>query len=220
MSNPLSTLPEAPLSPAFPSDDAVDPELLALPAPPKREQKLTVALMALTGILSLGMSVGLRHEAAYALSAGRVNHVGDLRTADLAALSGTTVEGAAMLGASSGIRYERPFVSGSFRLVPVAGREDLFVETRVADGAENARYVPPATFSGRLLRFDSVGPKHRGLRGALEAITKKSVSPNAYLLVDGDSPATTRSALLLSIVFAAFAAWNAWTIAKLMRRVR
>ncbi len=202
------------------ADDAVDPELLALPAPPRREQRLTVALLALTGILSLGMSLALRQEAAYALSGSEVSHLGDLRTADLAPLAGKTVEGGAMLGAATGIRYERPFVSGSFRLVPVAGRDDLFVETRVQDGAENARYVPPPSFSGRLLRFDSVGPKHRGLRRALEEITKKPVSQNAYLLVDGDSPSTTRSALLLALMFLGFALWNAWTIAKLIRRVR
>lgn len=199
--------------------DTVDPELVALPAPPKRELRLTVLLLAITALLSLAMSFSLRHELLYAIANAPVNHVGDLRTADLGVLAGKTIEGAARVGAAGGIRYERPFVSGSFRLVPVAGRDDLFIETRVAEGAENARYVPPASFSGRVMRFDAVGPKYRGLRGALESVSHTSISPNAYLLVDGESPQTMRSAVVLAIVFVGFALWNLFAIAKLVRRV-
>lgn len=213
---------QPPLNPPHVSSlapDQVDPELVALPAPPQRERRLTVALLAVTALLSLAMSFSLRRDLSYALENAPVNHVGDLRTADLGALSGQTVEGAARVGAAGGIRYERPFVSGSFRLVPVAGRDDLFIEIPVSEGSENARYIPPASFSGRVMRFDAVGPKYRGLRGALESVSHKSVAPHAYLLVDGESPRTMRSAVALALVFFGFALWNLVAIAKLIRRV-
>ena len=68
----------------------------------------------------------------------------------------------------SAIRYERPLVSDSFRLMPVAGRPNVWVEVRVPPRSENIRWVPPIQFTGRLVKFDTAGPRHRGLAAAVE----------------------------------------------------
>jgi hypothetical protein len=205
-------------------DDAVDPELLDLPDPPKRERSLTVGMLVFTAFASLAMVVALRGDATYAFSSAshaQPTDLGDLGAAAPAAfVENGFVTGSGMLGAAHAIRYERPLVSDSFRLMPVAGRPNVWVEVRVPAGAENIRYVPPSQFTGRLVKFESAGPKHRGLASAVRDATGQKVPEASWLLVEGESPAGARGAILLVLMFLGFAVWNLTTAAKLLRRVR
>jgi hypothetical protein len=219
----VTTAPTPHLAPRALDDDAVDPELLELPDPPKRERSLTVATLLFTAAASLAMVFALRGDLGYALhgAGARPVELGDLGATPAAAFGENAyVSGTAMLGAARAIRYERPLVSDSFRLMPVAGRPNVWVEVRVPAGAENSRYVPPSQFVGRLVRFESAGPKHRGLAAAVRDATGQAVPEASWLLVDGDAPAGARWALLLVAMFVGFAAWNLGATAKLLRKVR
>jgi hypothetical protein len=215
---------ERTLSPVSPetagSADAVDPELLALPEPPKGERRATLLLLAVTALASLAMVLTLARDAAYAFAAEGVADLGDLRVAPAASLvANSYARGAGMLGAGGSIRFERSFESDTFRVAPVAGRPDVWVELRVPAGIDPERYVPPTSFTGRLVRFDSAGPRHRGLAGSVTQLTGQPVPAGAWLLVDGESPGQSRWAVALVVLFAGFAAWNAMAIGRLVRRV-
>lgn len=200
--------------------DDLDPELFALPDPPKRERTLTVLLLVVTALASVAMMVALRRDAAYALAPSSARDLGDLTTAPSTRFADNEhVRGEAMLGAAHAIRYERPLVPGSFRLMPVAGRDDVWVEVRVPAGAETGRWVPPSDLSGRLVRFASAGPRHRGLAAAVHDATGREIPEGAWLLVDGAQPSSARWAVLLVALFAGFAVWNALATARLLRRV-
>jgi hypothetical protein len=193
--------------------DELDPELLELPDPPKKQRTVTLALLALTAVASLAMMWALSRDAAYSFSPRDPVDMGELWTAKPAnAGENRLVSARGMLGASGAIRYERPFESDSYRLAPVAGRTDLWVEIRVPVGEENARFVPPSTFYGRLVRFDAAGPRHRGLRDRVPA--------GAWLLVDGETPERARWAIGLMVLFMGFAVWNVSTFIRLVRKVR
>jgi hypothetical protein len=190
---------------------------------------MTVALLVITALASLAMVAALRRDAAYAFAASAPRDLGDLNTVGAGAfMENQYVRGDAMLGAANAIRYERPLTSGSYRLMPVtratagggAGPSDLWVEVRVPPGGEGVRWVPPSRLEGRLVRFDAAGPRHRGLEGAVHDTTGQAVPKGAWLLVDGASPSDARWAVLLAGLFAAFAAWNAFATAKLLRRVK
>lgn len=201
-------------------EEELDPELLELPDPPKRERTVTVALLILTAVASLAMALGLRRDAAYAFSPEDARDLGDLTSAPASGfVENAFVRGEAMLGAAHAIRYERPLVSDSFRLMPVAGRADVWVEVRVPARSENARWVPPSRFTGRLVSFAAAGPRHRGLADAVRDATGQEVPKGAWLLVDGAAPADARWAVLLVALFASFAVWNGVATAKLLRRV-
>ncbi|HEX3769992.1 MAG TPA: hypothetical protein VHV30_03970 [Polyangiaceae bacterium] len=208
------------------SADAPDPELEALPAPPRRARTFTVVALGLGAVAALLVAFGLRHEAAYALTSETPVNLGDLRSASdmsLAESENRPVRGEAMLGAAGGIRYERPFGEGSFRALPVVGRAnplDMWVEVRVPAGEENGRWEPPRSFSGRLVRLDASGPRHRGLPDAIEQATQAHVPSGAWLVVDGEEPADARWSILLGGMFLGFAAWNGVVIARILRRVR
>ncbi len=205
--------------------DEVDPELLQLPDPPKRDRTMTVGLLVFTALASLAMVLALRRDAAYAFTPSHARDLGELNTANTTSfVENEYVRGTAMLGAAHAIRYERPLVSDSFRLMPVTpgvvgGPQNIWVEVRVPPRGENIRWVPPSELSGRLVRFDAAGPRHRGLAGAVRDTTGQDVPKDAWLLVDGAAPSDARWAVLLVGLFVCFAAWNAFATAKLLRKV-
>ena len=210
------------------SKDELDPELLDLPDPPKRDRTMTVGLLVFTALASLAMVLALRRDAAYAFAEPHTRDLGDLNTASTDTfVENQYVRGQAMLGAAGAIRYERPLVEGSFRLMPVTRAapdggpaQDVWVEVRVPPRGENIRWVPPSQISGRLVRFDAAGPRHRGLASAIRDTTGKEVPKGSWLLVDGAAPSDARWAVVLVGLFVCFAAWNAFATAKLLRKVK
>lgn len=206
--------------PKIGEEESVDPELLDLPNPPKKERTATVALLLFTAVASLAMCFALRQDAAFAFGDAHPRDLGDLGSAPANAfVENGYVQGTAMLGAAHAIRYERPLISNSFRLMPVAGHDNVWVEVRVPAGAETVRYVPPSQMTGRLVRFETAGPKHRGLASAVRDATGKEVPENAWLLVEGDAPASSRWAVMLIVMFLGFAMWNLGVTAKLLKKV-
>jgi hypothetical protein len=164
--------------------------------------------------------ITLAHDAAYAFAPAAVTEQGDLRLAPASSLAPNSyAHGEAMLGAGGSIRFERSFESDTFRVAPVAGRPDVWVELRVREGIDPERYVPPTSFTGRLVRFDSAGPRHRGLAKSVTELTGQPVPAGAWLLVDGESPEQSRWAVALVVLFAGFALWNALAIGRLVRKV-
>jgi hypothetical protein len=237
----MTNAPTTELSGENERSDELDPELLGLPDPPKRDRTLTVGLLVFTALASLAMVLALRRDAAYAFAETHARDLGDLNTASTETfVENQYVRGQAMLGAAHAIRYERPLVEGSFRLMPVTRAvpsgtssgeigatsgvakppQDVWVEVHVPPRGENVRWVPPAQLSGRLVRFEAAGPRHRGLADAVRDATGQEVPKGAWLLVDGAAPPDARWAVLLVALFACFVGWNAFAIAKLLRKVR
>jgi hypothetical protein len=227
LSPPMPSMPtgpsgaHAPGAPSSGASDEVDPELLALPDPPRRERTWTLLVLAVTAVVSIAMALALRPDASYAFASAVPMDLGELRDVSPGSLADNRfVSARAMLGAAGAVRFERPFESDSYRLSPVAGRRDVWVEVRVPEGEETSRYVPPAQFRGRLVRFDAGGLRNRGLRGVIERATGEPVPAAAWLLVDGVTPGGAGWAVGLAALFVAFAAWNLGAMAKLVRRVR
>jgi hypothetical protein len=221
---PSQAPPLSPLSARGPeSSEELDPELLSLPDPPRRERTLTVVVLAIAAVLSLAMVFALRHDVAYAVSDGTAADVGDLHAVtgtSLAGFENRYVRAEGLLGAAGGIRYERPFVDDTFRTLPVAGRSDLWVDVRVPAGQESGRWEPPRTFVGRLVRFQAAGPRHRGLAGAIEQASNTAVPAGAWLVIDGEAPGKARWTILLAVMFLGCAAWNLIAISRIVRKVR
>jgi hypothetical protein len=198
-----------------------DPELLSLPAPPRRERTAAVVLMVLTAVAAVWMAVALLAEARYAVSPGRPVDVGDLTSLHPGNdLDDRYVRASGLLGTSGAIRYGRAAEGDSFRLAPVAGNPELWVEIRVPEGFEGPRFVPPTTFAGRLVPFRKAGVRHVGLIKAVRSETEVAVPDEAWLLIDGGSPRASRWAVALAALFAGFAVWNVAGVVRVLSRVR
>jgi hypothetical protein len=214
------TQSEAP-SPEAPDVAVADPELEALPEPRRPGRNLTLVVMALTGLASVVLALSLRHEALYALQRGQPTDLGELGQIELGqARAGSWIRGAAELGTNGAIRYSRPLDRDTYRLAPVVGNERLWVEIRVPAGFEGPYFVPPTSFVGRLVPVSRLGLRHLALPGEVRSAGGASLSPDAWLVVDGESPASLRWALGLVVLLAGFAVFNAFGLYRLLRPVR
>ena len=198
-----------------------DPELLALPAPPRDERRLTLLLMGATILASCWMIYALRGEVSYALSTATPLELGDLAQATPSGeVKNRYVRASGLLASGTAIRYERPMEGDSFRLAPIASNPNVWIEARVPEGMEGPKFVPPTSFVGRLVPFHDAGIRHAGLEKNVSAAGGDRVPAGAWLLVDGASPRASRWAIALEGLLAYFALWNAVGVWKLARKIR
>jgi hypothetical protein len=198
-----------------------DPDLIALPAPPKGERTATVILMLITAGLALWMVAALLAEVRYALTPGTPSDVGDLATIrPTADMANRYTRATGLLGTAGAIRYGRAAEGDSFRLAPIAGNPKIWVEIRVPEGFEGPRFVPPTAFAGRLVPFEEAGIRHAFLRKAVSDQTDAEVPADAWLLIEGSSPRASRWAVALAALFVGFAGWNLVGVVRLLRRIR
>lgn len=200
-----------------------DPELEALPQPRRPGRRLTLGALGVTAGVSLGMLVGLGSDALYATRSGQPAEIGDLARFDgggSRARVGSWVHGEGLLGTQGAIRYARPLEADTFRLAPVEGNPKLWVEIRVPAGEEGPRFVAPSSFVGRLLPFRWAGLRHAGLGAEVRAASQREIPSDAWLLIDGESPASVRWALGLVGLFFGFASFNVFGLYRLLRPVR
>ncbi|MCS6898852.1 MAG: sigma-54 dependent transcriptional regulator [Myxococcales bacterium] len=218
-------MPDAPLPAPLPVDlgsrSAEDPELLALPAPPRHEQRLALTLMVLVALASGWLLWLLRGEVSYAFSPASPIDLGDLNQATPSAEHANRyVRASGLLAATRTIHYERPLEGDSFRLAPLAGNPKIWVEIRVPEGMEGPRFTPPSSFVGRFVPFHEVGIRHRGLAASLTRAGAGSVPEGAWLLIDGGSPRASRWSVALAALLAYFLVWNSIGFFQLVRKIK
>ena len=203
------------------ADPMVDPELIALPRPPRQERTISLVLMALTGVLAVLMTAAIASDVKYAFADASPQAVGDLsQLTPEEEMSNKFVRGDGLLRADGGVRYHRPLESDSFELVPVSGNDRIWVELRSPPGVPSTASVPPVTFVGRLLPMRSIAFGLGGLRRSLGAIAGASVPAGAWVLVDGATPASSQWTVALALLLAIFAVYNLLTIARILQPAR
>jgi hypothetical protein len=169
---------------------------------------------------SVALALAVLPDAAYSLRAGEPRDLGDLTTARLdPALGDKWVHGEGQLSVTRAIRYARPLEHDTYRLASVEGNPKLWVQIRVPANEEGPRFVPPDSFVGRIMPMSKLGIRQRGLP---EAVGRAGVTPpptDAWLLVDGESPAALRWALGLLALLLAFTAFNVLGLVRLTRPI-
>jgi hypothetical protein len=177
--------------------------------------------MSLTGVASLLLLAGLRGEVSYALHGGRPTDLGELSRAKLqGAQANTWIRAEGALSAKDVIGYQRPLEADSYRLARVEGTQNVWVELRVPEGADAARFIAPSSFVGRLFPVSVAGVRYGALPEAVSEAGRPPLPRDAWLLIDGEAPAGTRWALGLGVLLVAFAAFNLLGVMRLAQRVR
>lgn len=176
---------------------------------------LTIAAMALTVLAACFMGFALEGEARYALSSGPPLELADLsHFKPQPSYANRWAHGEATLSAEEAVSYSRPLESGGYRLAKVLGNDKLWVQVRVPDGLDGPHFLPPNSFVGRLVPARDAGLRYRGLREST------SMPKDAWLLIDGEAPETSRWVLGLLALFAAFALFNAYGLVRLLRPIK
>lgn len=198
-----------------------DQELEALPPPRRPWRKLTLVVMSATLLGSLALGFSLRGELLFSLSAEGPRSVGELsKYRPRAKDANTWVQGEGELEIDGAIAYRRPLESDSYRLSRVSGTQSLWVQVRVPrddDDPDHKRFVPPTSFVGRLVPADRGGVRLSQLGLAIAEAGRPPLPSNAWLLVDGEAPATTRWTLGVAALLLGFAAFNLVGLRRLLR---
>jgi hypothetical protein len=198
-----------------------DRDLEALPPPRRPWRKLTLSVMTVTLLGSLALAFSLRGELGFSLRGGGPRAVGELsKLTPSAGDENTWIQGEAELEPEGAIAYRRPLESDSYRLSRVRGTSKLWVQVRVPEDdsdPDHKRFVPPTSFVGRLVPARSGGARLSQLSGAIAEAGRPPLPPDAWLLIDGEGPATTRWTLGVAGLLLGFAAFNLFGLQRLLR---
>lgn len=197
-----------------------DRELAELPAPRRPWRRATLLTLALGALTSIALAFAVLPDVAYALKSGTPRDLGDLTSARIEpGLGESWVHGEGQLSVSRAIRYARPLEHDTYRLASVDGNPKVWVQIRVPANEEGPRFVPPDSFVGRLIPMSKLGIRQRGLRDAVGETGLTRPDDDAWLLLDGESPAGLRWALGLFGLLLAFAAFNVLGLVRLLRPI-
>jgi hypothetical protein len=211
------TTPSVP-APSVPP--AGDRELAELPPPRRPWRRATLVTLGAGALASLALALAVLPDVAYSLHAGTPKDLGDLTAARLApALGDSWVHGEGQLSVTRAIRYARPLEHDTYRLASVEGNPKVWVQIRVPANEEGPRFVPPDSFVGRLIPMSKLGIRQRGLRDAVGETGLERPTDDAWLLLDGESPAALRWALGLLGLLVAFAGFNVLGLVRLLRPI-
>jgi len=136
-----------------------DPELLSLPAPAKKKRRHP-ALAALVLLMGGVILYWMHNDILYFFVAETPQELGDIAEADPGALrSNTYVHFDAFPNPTKVVKFSKRGRKGFFRIFPVIGAKNIFIQLRVAEvkDAEGKKKPPssevPGDFMGRLVRF-------------------------------------------------------------------
>lgn len=184
------------------AEDAYDAELEAIAsarALPARRALTAVRVVSI--VFAAILAFALRHDLRYALSPSSAIELSRAATtAELSAAAHRSVSMGGIPGGVGAVDYRRPLQGGVYRLAPLVDRPDVFVELRLPDGVDPARFVPPTSVQGRLVPIDDGGVRFGDARGLLERATGRAVPANAFLLESGAQPSLRAPAALLGAV--------------------
>jgi hypothetical protein len=169
------------------AQDAVDPELLALPAPPRGRRTLSMALLCAVAIGAAALVLHLRADVAYSFASDKVSELGEATHAKLGELvpnSYVRVHGTPML--SRMVRFERG-LGDDYAIFPLAGQHQIYVQVPLAALSDPAR-AAQAEWSGRLLTFGQLGGRLRAVRQYLAAELGMPVTAESYVVLAEEPP--------------------------------
>jgi hypothetical protein len=196
------------------------PELAELPAPRRPWRRATLATLASGAVASTLFAAVMLPDVRYALRGGTARDLGGLaRLVPGPELANTWVRAEGQLSVTEAIRYRRPLERDSYRLASVDRNPRVWVQIRVPEGEEDPRFVPPDSFVGRLVPVSKLGLRQRGLAEAVGAAGLSPLGEDAWLLVDGESPAALRWVLGLLALLLAFATFNVVGLVRLLRPI-
>lgn len=200
--------------------EAIDPELLALPAPPRGRRLLAMTLMAAVVGMALGLGASVRSDLAYALQPEQAVALGDagaLKPAQLVNNRFARVHGTPMLG---GMVQFKTGMFGTQRVIfPLAGQRNLFVQVDSA-ALSDPRTSARTEFAGRLVTFSELGARFRVVREYLARTMELPVSGETYLLVADDPPGTHAWSVLFAGLCVGIIGLNVWLFSRWFRPLR
>ena len=200
--------------------DGVDPELIALGAPPKNRRFATITVMALAVAASVAMLTTLRADIGYFFESDRAVALGEATAVGAAAFqanSYATIGGTPM--ASASVTYSRIIGSAEYAVFPLAGQRRVFVHVPVEsqrDAAASAR----REFTGRMVTFGQMGGRLDAVRHYMSQQLGMPISAESYVLLADEPPGAYWWALALAVLCIFFVLLNLMMLVRWFKPLR
>lgn len=170
-----------------------------MPPPPNSRRWLTISSLLLVGLSSFLVVAALWPAARFSLHHLEPQQVGPLQAAPLNETM-RWVEGSGKTR-SDALSFKRRGERGSFRLAQAEGRDDLWLLLKIPETISGSvGYVPPSTFSGRLLPLRDTGLQYAPIASMIEESGHST--ENGFLLLDGETPEDHQDSLWAAILLA------------------
>lgn len=184
--------------------EQLDPELIALPAPPLGRKNATLLLMAFVVVASIALASSLRFDLAYFFASERAVDLGEITQIDPGTLEPNTfVRVSGTPTAAATVRYQRTLTGERYVVFPLAGQRTLYVHMPEAL-ARSGR----TEFSGRLVTFGQLGGRMRDVQRYLAGPMSMAASSESFLLMVDETPSSYAWALFVVSLCLAFIVTN------------
>lgn len=196
--------------------EALDPELLAIHAPPQAQRVAALTIMAAAVVAAMALLFSLRGDMGYALAKPQPTdllHVRTLEPSTLVSNSYVRIAGMPTLGHSIG--FTRGFGT-RYRVFPLAGQRTVFVQVRDTGGEAFVR----SEYSGRLVTFDDLGGRYRELARVMNRDAALPVTGESFVLLADEPPSSCTWTLFVAFICAAFVLLDVYFIVRWFRPVR
>lgn len=213
----MTQLPSPELGGLAPGRDETDPELLALPAPPRGLRVATLTMMAAVVAAALSLAISLRADLSYFFGQADVVVLGSATSLDPARLvpnSHVQIEGSPML--STAVRYRRMLGSDHYTLYPLAGQRNVYVQVAYED-EDQERLATRREFTGRLVTFGQLGARFSSVRTYLETRMDQPVSADSLVLLADEPPSSYAWSLGVVLLAVLIALLDSWLILRWFR---
>jgi len=200
--------------------DAVDPELLALPVPPRGRRLLAMTLMAAVMVGSAALIGQIRGDIAYFFSADSVIDLGPARLAepaDMPTNAFVRVVGTPML--SKMVKFTQPLTGSEQVVFPLAGQRHLFVQVPLNDLSDPDKGAR-GEFFGRLVTFGDLRGRMGAVQGYLHDAMDMPVTAESFVLIADDGPESYLWAPALAVLCLGFMVLTLWMLLRWFRPLR
>ena len=196
--------------------EVLDPELMALPAPPQAQRVAALTIMAAAVLAALALLVSLRSDIAYALAAPEPVDLADVRAIAPSALTsnsyvriaGTpTIARAIGFGRGLGTRY---------RVFPLAGQRTVYVQAR-DEGREG---FVRSSYTGRLVTFEQLGGRYAEIARVMQRDAGLPVTSASFLLLADEPPVAYTWTLFVAAICLGFVLVDLYFIVRWFRPVK
>jgi hypothetical protein len=197
--------------------DAVDPELLALPVPPRGRRLFAMTLMAAVMVGSVALIGQIRGDIAYFFSPDTVIDLGPARLAapaDMPTNAFVRVVGTPML--SKMVKFTQPLTGSEQVVFPLAGQRHLFVQVPL-DDLNDPDKGARGEFFGRLVTFADLRGRMGAVQGYLHDAMDMPVTSESFVLIVDEGPESFLWAPLLAALCLAFIALTVWMLLRWFR---
>lgn len=180
--------------------DAADPELIALPAPPRGRRLLAMTLMAAVVVGAAGLIGQIRADVAYFFQPSAVIDLGQARDMDVASLPTNAfvrLRGTPVL--SKMVKFTLPLTGSEQAVFPLSGQRHVFVQVPLAD-LDDADKGARGEFFGRLVTFGTLRGRLAAVQGYLHDAMGMPVTSESFVLIADEAPESYLWAPLLAIV--------------------